>query len=68
VPIFYSGITQQYQAGFSLVPYRGSTYKGSASLMLLRKHNANAVNDHYDIASQRRDVTGYEFHAAHCLN
>jgi hemolysin activation/secretion protein len=64
VPIFYSGTTQQLQAGFSLVPYRGSTYKGNASLTLLRKRNTNAVNDH-DIAPQRRDVTGYEFYAAH---
>ena len=63
-PIFYSGTTQQLQAGFSLVPYRGSTYKGSASLTLLRKRNANAVNDQ-DIAPQRRDVTGYEFYASH---
>jgi len=64
VPIFYSGTTQQLQAGVSFVPYRGSTYKGSASLTLLRKRNANAVNDH-DIEPQRRDVTGYEFSANH---
>eukprot|EP00887_Chlorella_sp_A99_P004397 scaffold37.g4397.t1 len=64
VPIFYSGVTKQLQAGFSVVPYRGSNYKGSASFTLLRKRNANAVNDH-DIASQRRDVAGYEFSATH---
>ena len=47
-----------------MVTYRGSTYKGSASLTLLRKRNTHAVNDH-DIALQRRDVTGYELSVNH---
>ena len=64
VPAFYSGTTKQLQAGFSVVPYRGTTYKGNASLTLLRKRNTHAVNN-YDLEPQRRDVTGYEFYAHH---
>ena len=48
VPAFYSGTTQQLQTGFSVVPYRGTTYKGNASFTLLRKRNTHAVNN-YDL-------------------
>jgi hemolysin activation/secretion protein len=64
VPAFYSGNTKQLQAGFSVVPYRGTTYKGNASFTLLRKRNTHAVNN-YDLEPQRRDVTGYEFYVTH---
>ncbi len=63
-PIIYGGTTKQVQAGVSLVPYRGPTYKGSASLTLLRKRTTSTLND-VDIDVQRRDVTGYQFNLGH---
>ncbi|WP_447920686.1 ShlB/FhaC/HecB family hemolysin secretion/activation protein [Achromobacter aegrifaciens] len=63
-PIIYGGTTKQVQAGVSLVPYRGPTYKGTASLTLLRKRTTSTLND-VDIEVQRRDVTGYQFNVAH---
>jgi len=64
VPVFYSGTSNQMQVGLSVVPYRGTNYKGSVSLALSRRRNANAVNDH-DIDLQRRDVTNYDFQISH---
>ena len=63
-PIIYGGTTKQVQAGVSVVPYRSATYKGTASLTLLRKRTTSTLND-VDIEVQRRDVTGYEFNLGH---
>ena len=63
-PVIYGGVTKQLQAGLSVVPYRGSSYKGSASLTLLRKRASSSLND-VPIDVQRRDVTGYELAYEH---
>ncbi len=63
-PIVYGGTTRQAQAGVSVVPYRGATYKGSASFSLSRKRVSSTLND-VDIEVQRRDVTGYSFNLGH---
>ncbi|CAB3627409.1 Hemolysin transporter protein ShlB [Achromobacter pestifer] len=63
-PIIYGGTTKQVQAGVSVVPYRGPSYKGTSSLTLLRKRTTSTLND-VDIDVQRRDVTGYEFNLGH---
>lgn len=63
-PIVYGGTTKQLQAGVSVVPYRGPTYKGNASLTLLRKRTDSTLND-VPIEVQRRDVTGYEISYGH---
>jgi hemolysin activation/secretion protein len=63
-PIIYGGTTKQLQAGVSVVPYRGSAYKGNASFTLLRKRTDSTLND-VPIDVQRRDVTGYEFSYGH---
>lgn len=63
-PIIYGGTTKQIQAGLSVTPYRGPSYKGTASLALLRKRTSSQLND-VPIAVQRRDVTGYEFSYGH---
>jgi len=63
-PLLYGGTTQQAELGVSLVPYRGSTYKSSASFKLLRKRVNSTLND-IDIAVQRRDIIGYELNYGH---
>jgi hemolysin activation/secretion protein len=63
-PIIYGGTTKQVQAGVSVVPYRGPSYKGNASFTLLRKRTDSTLND-VPIDVQRRDVTGYEFSYGH---
>ncbi|WMD21207.1 ShlB/FhaC/HecB family hemolysin secretion/activation protein [Achromobacter seleniivolatilans] len=63
-PIVYGGTTKQVQAGVSVVPYRGTAYKGNASFTLLRKRTDSTLND-VPIDVQRRDVTGYEFSYSH---
>jgi hemolysin activation/secretion protein len=63
-PIIYGGTTRQIQAGVSVVPYRGTAYKGSMSFSLLRKRTESTLND-IPIDVQRRDVTGYEISYGH---
>lgn len=63
-PIVYGGETRQLRIGVSVVPYRGTDYKGNASFTLLRKRTTSTLND-VDIDVQRREVTGYEFSYAH---
>ncbi|MVW71433.1 ShlB/FhaC/HecB family hemolysin secretion/activation protein [Bordetella sp. 15P40C-2] len=63
-PLIYSGSTKQWQAGVSVVPYRGPSYKGSASLAVVRKRTSSALND-VAIDVQRRDMTGYELNVGH---
>ncbi|MGY6269029.1 ShlB/FhaC/HecB family hemolysin secretion/activation protein [Achromobacter denitrificans] len=63
-PIVYGGASKQVEAGVSVVPYRGTHYKGTAMLKFLRKRANSTIND-IDIEVQRRDVTGYEFSAGH---
>lgn len=63
-PIVYGGTTKQIQAGVSLVPYRGTAYKGNLSFTLLRKRTDSTLND-VAIDVQRRDVTGYEIGYGH---
>ena len=38
-PIIYAGTTKQVDIGVSVVPYRGSTYKGTVMFKLLRKRS-----------------------------
>jgi hemolysin activation/secretion protein len=63
-PIIYGGTTKQIQAGVSVVPYRGTAYKGNLSFTLLRKRTESTLND-IPIDVQRRDVTGYEIGYGH---
>ncbi|QVQ28287.1 ShlB/FhaC/HecB family hemolysin secretion/activation protein [Achromobacter deleyi] len=63
-PIIYGGTTKQIQAGVSVVPYRGTAYKGNLSFTLLRKRTESTLND-IPIDVQRRDVTGYEVGYGH---
>lgn len=63
-PIIYGGTTKQIQAGVSVVPYRGTAYKGNLSVSLLRKRTESTLND-VPIDVQRRDVTGYEIGFGH---
>ncbi len=63
-PIVYGGTTRQVDLGVSVVPYRGSNYKGTATLKFLRKRVNSTIND-IDIEVQRRDVAGYEFGYGH---
>lgn len=63
-PIIYGGTTKQIQAGVSVVPYRGTAYKGNLSVSLLRKRTDSTLND-VPIDVQRRDVTGYEISYGH---
>lgn len=63
-PIVYGGTTKQLQAGVSVVPYRGTDYKGTATLAMLRKRVGSTLND-VPIEVQRRDVTGYDFSFGH---
>lgn len=63
-PIVYGGTSKQVEAGVSVVPYRGASYKGTAMLKFLRKHANSTLND-IDIEVQRRDVVGYEFSYGH---
>ena len=63
-PIVYGGTTKQIQAGVSVVPYRGTAYKGNLSLTVLRKRTDSTLND-VAIDVQRRDVTGYEIGYGH---
>ncbi|WP_312428749.1 ShlB/FhaC/HecB family hemolysin secretion/activation protein [Achromobacter sp.] len=63
-PIVYGGTTKQIQAGVSVVPYRGTAYKGNLSFTLLRKRTDSTLND-VAIDVQRRDVTGYEIAYGH---
>ncbi len=63
-PIIYGGTTKQIQAGVSVVPYRGTAYKGNLSVSVLRKRTESTLND-VPIDVQRRDVTGYEIGFGH---
>lgn len=63
-PILYGGTTKQWQAGVSVVPYRGPAYKGHASFTLLRKRSDSTLND-VPIEVQRRDVVGYDVNVGH---
>ncbi|MEN4922795.1 ShlB/FhaC/HecB family hemolysin secretion/activation protein [Achromobacter spanius] len=63
-PIIYGGTTKQIQVGVSVVPYRGTAYKGNLSVTLLRKRTDSTLND-VPIDVQRRDVTGYEIGYGH---
>ncbi len=63
-PIVYGGTSKQIEAGVSVVPYRGASYKGAAMLKFLRKRANSTLND-IDIEVQRRDVVGYEFSYGH---
>ncbi|MNK97256.1 Hemolysin transporter protein ShlB precursor [compost metagenome] len=63
-PILYGGTTKQIQAGVSVVPYRGTAYKGNLAFTLLRKRTESTLND-IPIDVQRRDVTGYEISYGH---
>lgn len=63
-PIVYGGTTKQIQAGVSVVPYRGTAYKGNLSFTMLRKRTDSTLND-VAIDVQRRDVTGYEIGYGH---
>ncbi|MGN6659506.1 MAG: ShlB/FhaC/HecB family hemolysin secretion/activation protein [Achromobacter mucicolens] len=63
-PIVYGGTTKQIQAGVSVVPYRGTSYKGNLSLTVLRKRTDSTLND-VAIDVQHRDVTGYEIGYGH---
>ncbi|WP_313702415.1 ShlB/FhaC/HecB family hemolysin secretion/activation protein, partial [Achromobacter sp.] len=63
-PIVYGGTTKQIQAGVSVVPYRGTAYKGNLSFTMLRKRTDSTLND-VAIDVQRRDVTGYEIAYGH---
>nr|WP_313658691.1 ShlB/FhaC/HecB family hemolysin secretion/activation protein [Achromobacter ruhlandii] len=63
-PIVYGGTSKQVEAGVSVVPYRGASYKGTAMLKFLRKRASSTLND-IDIEVQRRDVVGYEFSYGH---
>lgn len=63
-PIVYGGTSKQVEAGVSVVPYRGASYKGTAVLKFLRKRANSTLND-VDIEVQRRDVVGYEFSYGH---
>lgn len=63
-PIVYGGTSKQIEAGVSVVPYRGASYKGTAMLKFLRKRANSTLND-IDIEVQRRDVVGYEFSYGH---
>lgn len=63
-PIVYGGTTKQLQAGVSVVPYRGTDYKGTATMAVLRKRVGSTLND-VAIEVQRRDVTGYDINVAH---
>ncbi len=63
-PIVYGGTSKQVEAGVSVVPYRGASYKGTAMLKFLRKRANSTLND-IDIEVQRRDVVGYEFSYGH---
>ncbi|WAI84514.1 MULTISPECIES: ShlB/FhaC/HecB family hemolysin secretion/activation protein [Achromobacter] len=63
-PIVFGGTTKQLQAGVSVVPYRGTDYKGTATVAMLRKRVGSTLND-VPIEVQRRDVTGYDFSFGH---
>jgi hemolysin activation/secretion protein len=63
-PIIFGGTTKQLQAGVSVVPYRGTNHKGTATLAMLRKRVGSTLND-VPIEVQRRDVTGYDFSLGH---
>lgn len=63
-PIIYGGATKQVQAGVSVVPYRATAYKGTATFSVSRKRVSSTLND-VDIDVQRRDVTGYGFDLNH---
>jgi hemolysin activation/secretion protein len=63
-PIRYRGRVKKVEAGVTGVPYRGSTYKGSASFWLTRESSSSLLND-VAIGVQRRDVTGYRVRVGH---
>ena len=63
-PIVFGGTSKQIEAGVAVVPYRGASYKGTASFKMLRKRANSTLND-IDIEVQRRDVVGYEFAYGH---
>jgi hemolysin activation/secretion protein len=63
-PIVYAGTSKQVDGGISVVPYRGTNYKGSATAKLFRKWSSNTIDD-IDIDVQHRDVVGYELDLGH---
>jgi hemolysin activation/secretion protein len=63
-PIVYAGTSRQIDGGITLVPYRGTSYKGTATAKLFRKWSSNSIDD-FDIDVQHRDVVGYEFDVGH---
>ncbi|RXN92828.1 ShlB/FhaC/HecB family hemolysin secretion/activation protein [Achromobacter aloeverae] len=63
-PIVYQGTSKQIDGGVSVVPYRGTDYKGSFSAKMFRKWSNNTIDD-LDIDVQHRDVVGYEINVGH---
>jgi hemolysin activation/secretion protein len=63
-PILYKGTSKQIDGGITVVPYRGTHYKGTATAKMFRKWSSNSIDD-IDIAVQHRDVVGYEFDLGH---
>jgi hemolysin activation/secretion protein len=44
-PIVYAGTSRQIDGGISVVPYRGTNYKGTATAKLYRKWSSNTIDD-----------------------
>ncbi|WP_454690810.1 ShlB/FhaC/HecB family hemolysin secretion/activation protein [Achromobacter aloeverae] len=63
-PIVYQGTSKQIDGGLSVVPYRGTDYKGSITAKMFRKWSNNTIDD-IDIDVQHRDVVGYEVTLGH---
>jgi hemolysin activation/secretion protein len=63
-PLVYAGTSKQIDGGISVVPYRGTDYRGTASAWLFRKWSINSIDD-INLDVQHRDVVGYEFKLAH---
>ena len=62
--LVYAGVSKQIEGGVSVVPYRGTHYKGTATARLFRKWSNNTI-DGINIAVQHRDVVGYQVDVAH---
>jgi len=62
--LVYAGVSKQIEGGVSVVPYRGTRYKGTATARMFRKWSHNRIDD-IDIAVQHRDVVGYQLDVAH---
>ncbi|CAM3421990.1 Filamentous hemagglutinin activation/secretion protein [Bordetella sputigena] len=63
-PILYKGTSKQIDGGISVVPYRGTDYKGTVTAKMFRKWSSNSIDD-IDIDVQHRDVVGYELNLSH---